>query len=505
MNSEIFAAFFVYFLVLLTIGLLAHKKQSSSTEFILGNRSLNFWLTALSAHASDMSAWLFMAFPAAIFLGGLSQMWAAVGLIAGMFCNWHFVAKKLRNETAKFDSYTLSTFFERRFFDSSGIIRILTALMIVIFMTSYLSAGLIAMGKLFETTFGIDYYIGLSVATLVAMTYTFSGGFITVAWTDLFQALFLLAMIILTPLVAYFSLDQGFFTISQNALDKNISLSFLPSVSGEIFIEILFLILGWGLGYFGQPHIITKFMGIKNPDEMYKSKYLGMTWQITALIAAGFVGLVGIGVFKNGLENPELVFVHMVNGLFTPFIAGIILCAVIAANMSTMDSQILVSASVLSEDLYKHLVKREASPQNLLWASRMAVIITSLMALLLAFNKNSTVLDVVFYAWSGLGCAFGPLVLMSLYVPSTNKYGAIAGIIVGGGIVAFWGSINPWITERVVPAMIPGFSLSLLSIFIISKITTIKKKIESRFASQAEAHELNSQKEKFAQRVSSGK
>lgn len=471
MNTLLLVAFFVYFCLLLTIGLIAHKKQSTSADFILGNRSLNFWLTALSAHASDMSAWLFMAFPAAIFIGGLPQIWAAFGLSIGMFVNWHFVAKKLRTSTEEYDSYTLSSFFERRFSDSSGVIRVLTALMSIIFLTSYLSGGLIAMGLLFESVFGINYYIGLTVAMLVAMSYTFVGGFVTVAWTDLFQALFLLLMIILVPAVAYFNIPGGSAQIEAIALSRNIPLNLLVDPSFETILMIIFLVLGWGLGYFGQPHIITKFMGIKSAEEIYKSKYIGMSWQILALTAAAAVGFVGIGFFPEGLVNPELVFISMVKSLFNPFIAGIILCAIIAANMSTMDSQILVCASILSEDFYKHIVHKQASQRVLLNASRCSVVLVSVIALLLAFNKNSTILDVVFYAWSGLGCAFGPLVLVSLYSKSCNKYGAIAGIVTGGMIAGFWSLINPLLTTVVIPSMIPGFFISLFAIFFVSSMT----------------------------------
>lgn len=471
MNSLVFAAFFVYFCFLLTIGLVAHKKQATSADFILGNRSLNFWLTALSAHASDMSAWLFMAFPAAIFLGGLPQIWAAFGLIVGMFINWHFVAKELRTATEKYDSYTLSSFFEKRYSDNSGVIRILTAMMSLIFLTSYLSGGLMAMGMLFESVFGINYYIGLSVATVVVMTYTFAGGFVTVAWTDLFQALFLLLMIIIVPATAYFSVTGGFGQIEAIAQSNNIPLHLMTDFSYETILTIVFLVLGWGLGYFGQPHIVTKFMGIKSADEIYKSKYIGMSWQILALTAAAAVGFIGIGFFPEGLANPELVFVAMVKSLFNPFIAGIILCAIIAANMSTMDSQILVCASVLSEDFYKHIMHKQASQRALLKASRFSVILVSLTALFLAFNKNATILDIVFYAWAGLGCAFGPLVLMSLYSKNSNKYGAIAGIVTGGAIAGLWPMLNPLVTSLSVPSMIPGFFLSLIAICLVSRVT----------------------------------
>lgn len=474
MNYEVFAAFFVYFCILLAIGLISHKKQSSDADFIVGNRSLNFWLIALSAHASDMSAWLFMAFPAAIFINGIPQFWAALGLIVGMFLNWQLVAKRLRLATEKYDSYTLSTFFERRFNDTSGVIRILTAAMATVFLACYLSGGLMAMGRLFEAIFGVNYYLGLTVATVVAMTYTFSGGFITVAWTDLFQAIFLLIMIIIVPIIAFMNIEGGFDTIKTIAESKTIALTLLNDVTPTTLLGIVFLVFGWGLGYFGQPHIITKFMGIRNANDMYKSKYLGMTWMLVALIAAAAVGLIGIGFFPQGLEDPELVFVKMVKSLFPAFFAGIVLCGFIAANMSTMDSQILVCASILSEDFYKYVVGKKHTPQELLKASRVAVVVVSLISLFVAFNRSTTILNAVLYAWTGLGCAFGPLVLMSLYYKRATKYGAIAGIVVGGLVAGLWHFVNPYITVYEVPAMIPGFFLSLISIYVVSELTSNK-------------------------------
>jgi sodium/proline symporter len=471
MDTQIFTAFLVYFCILLCIGILSYKKQKTDADFIVGNRSLNFWVIALSAHASDMSSWLFMGFPAAIMIRGLTQWWIALGLLLGMLLNWQLVATKLRTYTEKLNSYTLSTFFERRYNDTSGIIRTLTACMAVVFLCCYLSAGLIGMGLLLESVFHIEYYTGLTIAMVVVVAYTFFGGFITVAWTDLFQALFLLSMIILVPTTAYYSLENGYETIVKAAQMKQIDLFFVNDTSFDSILTVIFLVFGWGLGYFGQPHIVTKFMGIKNPADMSKSKCLGMTWMFATLGGAVAIGLVGIAFFSEGLAKPELVFVEMVRSLFHPFSAGFILCGVLAASMSTMDSQILVCASVLSEDLYKHLFHKEASPRQLLKISRISVILVSVLSLLIAFNRNSTVLDTVQYAWTGLGCSFGPLVLASLYSKRTNKYGAIAGILVGGFFAAFWDKMNFYFTDYAVPAMIPGFVLSGASILVVSLLT----------------------------------
>jgi len=470
MHSQVLISFFAYFCILLAIGIFSHKKQTSSADFIMGNRSLNFWLTALSAHASDMSAWLFMAFPAAIFIGGLSKVWIAFGLLGGMFFNWQFVAKKLRLATEKYDSYTLPSFFEKRFGDNTGTIRLLTAITSVFFLTCYLSAGLIAMGFLFEALFKIDYFVGLSLASFVVVAYTFFGGFVTVAWTDLFQALFLLIVIIFVPVMAYTHLPNGIADIFEMAATKNISLNFLQNNSSESMLTNVFLVC-WGLGYFGQPHIVTKFMGINNPNDVYKAKYVGMAWQLMTLIAACCIGLIGIAFFPVGIPNSELVFVDMVKILFNPLVAGFILCAVLAANMSTMDSQILVCASIISEDFYKAFFGKNASQKKLLLISRMSVILVSLVALGISFSKNPSVADAVAYAWYGLGSSFGPLVLMSLYSRDTNKYGAIAGIVVGGVVSSSWHLVNDYITVYTLPAMIPGFFLSLLSIYVVSMAT----------------------------------
>jgi SSS family solute:Na+ symporter len=478
MSIAVISAFFLYFFLLLMIGLIFHKKQTTSSDFIMGDRSLSFWLVALSAHASDMSAWLFMAFPMSIMISGLSQAWIAIGLLTGMFLNWHFVAPKLRSMTEKYKCYTLSTFFEKRLNDVGGQIKLLSAIVMIIFLTHYLSAGLIAMGVLLESLFGINYTVGLSVALLVVVIYTFFGGFATVAWTDLFQGLFLLVVILIVPIVAYTKID-GWDSILKIALEKEIPLTLINEYTFESIFMSVSLALGWGLGYFGMPHIVTKFMGIKDVKEMYKSKWLGMSWQLITLTAAACIGLIGIAFFPEGLGNPQMIFVEMVKSLFHPFIGGFILCAVLAANMSTMDSQILVCGSIISEDLYRYIQKAPPSDKKVLWVSRIGVIFISGLALLLALNKSTTIADTVLYSWSGLGSAFGPLVLMSLYSNKINRFGALAGIIVGTAVVMIWPTVNPLVTNYALMSMIPGFFLSGLSIYVVSELTKHKAPLTS--------------------------
>lgn len=471
MTTLYILSFVSYFSILLGIGYISHRKQTSNAEFIVGNRSLNFWVTALSAHASDMSAWLFMGLPMAVYLQGLSGSWIGIGLMVGMFLTWQLIAEKLRTSTEKYDSYTLSTFFEKRFNDTSGTLRILTAIVLLFFLTFYLGAGLTAMGLLIESLFNINYWWGLSFALCVVVAYTFGGGFVTIAWTDLFQGIFLLFMISLVPILMIFRYPDTWTTISNLNELKPHYLSLMGEMSLGSVISSAFVALSWGLGYFGMPHVITKFLGIEDAKDMKKSRNVGMTWQFFALTASIAVGVVGFAHYQGTLDKPELVYVEMVKLLFHPFIAGFVLCGVLAANLSTMDSQLLVCASVIGEDLYKRFTDKEPSQKTLVRASRCGVIIIALLALIIAFDHEETIIEAVFYAWAGLGSAFGPLVLMSLYDPKANKYGAVCGIVIGGLIGSIWPMVNPYLFEYNLPATIPGFTLSLLAIYGVSRLT----------------------------------
>lgn len=462
-------AFLIYFAILLAIGLFGRKKLTSSTDFIMGDRSLNFWLVALSAHASDMSAWLFMGLPMAVFLLGLSQAWIAFGLIIGMFLNWQFVAPRLRLMTEDYNCYTLSSFFESRFQDRSGVIRCVSAVILVIFMTHYLSAGMIGMGILLESLFGFNYYLGLLFSLFIVVLYTFIGGFVAVAWTDLFQGLFLLVAIIIVPLLAINNIG-GVQKIISAASSADVSLSLFPAQDPLGVITMFVLAISWGIGYFGMPHVITKFMSIKNPADLYKSKWIGLTWQVIVLTAAISIGLVALAFFDSGFNNPQMIFVEMVKTIFHPLVAGFILCAVLAAGMSTMDSQILVCASVLSEDLYPSIVKKSNAHLKL-QVSRWSVVGVSVVAMLFSLNKSKTIMDTVAYSWAGLGSAFGPLVLLSLYSKKINRYGAIAGMLAGGGIVMVWPQLNSLMFDYTLPSMIPGFICGWMSIVGVSYLT----------------------------------
>ncbi len=470
-----FAAFSSYFIVLVIIALLSYRKQKSETDYIIGNRSLNFWLTALSAHASDMSSWLFLGYPALIFTTGVTGAWAAIGLVVCMYLNWQFVAPKIRAITEQTNSLTLSSYFENRFGDTSGKIRIVSAIMSVFFFTFYISSGLVGMGILVESLFGLNYSVGISIGLFIVVAYVFLGGYRTVAWIDLFQGFFLLGVIVLIPAILI-SKAGGFDPILKAVVAKNLPTSLLPNFSFHTILSQILIAAGWGLGYFGQPHIITKFMGIRKVSDMNKAKYLGMSWQSIALFSATIIGLIGIYVFPTGSENPEHVILDIVKTTLPTYFSGLVLCAILAATTNVMAAQILVVASNLSEDFYKRLVRRDATSQELLWVSRTSVIIVSIVAFIIAFFKISSIYKLVFYSWSGLGASFGPLVLLSLYRKNINKHGAFAGILVGGlsaGIWYYYNNLYQWHID----SLIVGFFLSLITIESVSYLTQKKKSI----------------------------
>lgn len=459
-----------YFVIVLGIGIFSYRKHMSAQDFIIGGRSLNYWLTALAAHASDMSSWLFMGYPAVVYAKGLISGWSAIGLIVFMFLNWQLVAPKIRVATEQFNSLTFSSFFESRLADTSGLIRVFTALMSFVFYTIYISSGLVGLGLLLETLFNIPYSIGILIGIFIVVPYVFTGGYVTLAWIDLFQGFFLMGVIIVVPFFIMPNLG-GWSGVKEVIAAKNLSLSLFPDFSAKTLMEILFMTAGWGLGYFGQPHIVTKFMGIKNVHEIYKSKLIGMTWMILALSAATLVGLVAIAFFqKIGLADPEQAFIEMVRDSFPPFIIGFILCAVIAATINAMSSQVLVLSSSIAEDFYKRIIHKDATSKEILLVSRLGVVLVSIIAFSIAFAKISTIYSLVLYAWSGLGSAFGPLLLLSLYSKRINKYGAWAGILSGGILSAIWPYINRFIAIEI-PSMLPGFVASFILILLVSRLT----------------------------------
>lgn len=464
--------FIIYAITILIIACISYRRHTNEADFVVGGRSLNFWITAISAHASDMSSWIFLGYPVMVFTQGLSYAWVGLGLFIGMFLNWQYIAPRLRIMTETYNSLTLSSFFEAKYNDHTGFIRIITALICLLFFTFYISSGLQGIGYLFETSFGISYELGVFLGLLIAILYTVIGGFITIAWTDFFQGLFLVAMIFLVPAVAFIHIG-GFAAIESSAATNHISLSLFPTGGFKSWLELIFLILAMGPGYFGQPHILTKFMGIKNPSDIYKSKYFGMSWQLIVLASAVFVGLTAIGFFPEGTSEPTLIFATMTKLLFHPFIAGLVLCGILAATVSTIDSQILVQASLLSEDFYKKIFRPKATSRELLWASRFFVALVGLFSYLIARNNSATIYDLVMYSWSGLGASFGPIMILSLYSKSVNRHGAVAAILVGAFTAATWQHVNKLFSVSI-PELIPAFLLSLCAAWFFSYLARKK-------------------------------
>ncbi len=454
-------AFIIYFCLLTSIGIYFYRRNKNASDYIIGNRSINYVVTAIATQASDMGIWLFMAFPAAVYMHGLFECWTAIGLTVCMFLNWQFIAPRLRQQTEQYDALTMSTYFSKRFNDTSGILRILSATITLWFFTAYIASAVVGLGRLFSHAFSIDYSYGIIIGLLCGLSYTLIGGFLAVAWCDLFQGLFLLGMIVFVPLYTYFYVG-GYTAIINAAAVKNVSLSLFSSGSSSA----LCLAAGWGLGYFGQPHILINFMGIDDPKKIPSAKWIGISWQMTVLTASAMIGVTGLAFNAVPIDNPELLFITITKTLFFPLVAGFVLCAILAATLSTMDSHILVSGSTFAEDLYGLWFGKKANSVELMWISRAASLCISLVALYIASDNTSSVYHLVNYAWSGVGSAFGPLVITSLYSNYITRTGAIAGMLVGAGVSGIW----PWCTACMLP-LVPGFFSGLATLYIVSWLT----------------------------------
>ena len=471
MNIYYLIAFVAYFAFFLGLSIHFWRKRTTSSSFMLGNRQMNYWVTALSTQASDMSDWIFMAYPGLIYAFGLFNAWVAIGLLIFMFLNWHFIAPRLRIATEKHQSLTLASFFERHFHDHSGILRLSTVFFTFFFIVFYIGAELIGLGRLFETTFGIDYNLGIAVSMFLVVLNILLGGFVALAWSDMFRGLFLLAMISLVPFVALNNLPNA--GVSLHHINfAHILNALIPDYSWATISSILLLSTGWGLGYFGSPHILINFMGIKDVKNMYKAKYVGITWQTLVLVAATCVGLVGTVFFSSPLVNRELVFVEMVKQLFTPLFAGFILCAILAATMSVMTAQILATSSILAEDFFKHIFRKYMNDAKEVITVRSCIIALPLISYAISFNSTSTINDLVSYAWSGLGLAFAPAVIAALYIPSANKYGIMAAMLFGGILGMIW----PYLHFNFLP-LLPGFALSMIILIVVSWLTGTREKV----------------------------
>lgn len=462
----------IYMVAMLAIGWWAFKRTSDGEDYMLAGRKLKPGVAALSAGASDMSGWLLLGLPGAFYIGGLFQAWIAIGLTIGAWLNWKFVAPRLRayTEVSK-NSITVPSFFENRLRDKSRVLRIVSGVIILIFFTFYVSSGMVAGGVFFQSAFGSEYWVGMLLVGGVTVTYTLFGGFIGATYTDVVQGIMILCALIAVPIIGITQTGGIGATIdSIRAVSTEVDM-FSLFAGGTVLAAIS--AAAWGLGYFGQPHILVRFMALRSPGDAKAGRRIGISWMVLSVLGAMASALIGIAYFQQHpeltLENPERVFLELAQIFFHPLIAGFVLAAVLAAIMSTISSQLIVSSSALVEDLYKIVAKKQATPKAQVVLGRMGVLIVSVIAVILAWDPGSSILDLVAYAWAGFGAAFGPIVLLSLFWRKLTPAGAIAGMVTGALTVVIWGNIAA--LSGVMYEIVPGFVLNLLVAFLVSRFT----------------------------------
>lgn len=496
-------AIIIYMSVMLGIGYWSYRQTDEYEDYVLAGRGLNPFVAALSAGAADMSGWLLMGLPGALFVSGMSELWIAVGLLAGAWANWTYVAPRLRSysEVAD-DSVTIPSFFENRLGDKSRTIRLVSSIIIVVFFTFYVSSGMVAGGKYFESTFGGDYLTGMLVVAFITVTYTFIGGFLAVSYTDAVQGMIMFCSLIIVPVMALLYLDDPssiwtWATSNSYGPHADGNPQYFSLISG-ISAATIIGNLAWGLGYFGQPHIIVRFMALRTPKDARTGRMIGMSWMFISIIGAVFIAIIGTAFFG---QNPDLaitdtskyesVFLDMARILFHPLIGGLILTAVLAAIMSTISSQLLVSSTSLIEDIFKIVKKNHPSQDVMINLSRTAVIVVSVVAGLLAVNPNNSILDLVGFAWAGFGSAFGPAVLFMLYWKRLNVQGTLVGMIAGAVVCGVWGNTG---LKDVVYEMVPG----VIAATVITYVVTIMTKPPSEEVVAGFEHAVEREKEFLA-------
>jgi len=488
-NIYTYIALGLYFAVLLLIGYVAYLKTSSHEGYMLAGRGLPPWVAALSAGASDMSGWLIMGLPGAIYATGLIESWIGVGLLIGAYLNWKIVAPRLRayTEVSK-NSITLPRFFENRLRDNSRLLRNLSSVVILVFFTLYCSSGMVAGGKFFESALGGDYLIGMLLVTVVTLAYTLFGGFLGASLTDVVQGLMMVVALIVVPVVAILTIGGvGETTDLVAAVGAgNLSLIGADHLSTGTAALIIVSGLAWGLGYFGQPHIVVRFMALRTPQEAKSARRIGTTWQFLSLAGAIGSGLIGIAYFAkfgNAPTDAETVVLLMSQVLLHPLVAGFVLAAVLAAIMSTLSSQLIVCSSALVEDMYRAAQKTAPSERTLILLGRLCVLVVTVIAGLLAIHPNDSILGLVAFAWAGFGAAFGPLVLLSLYWRKLTNIGAIVGMIAGAAMVFVWKALNTGLYE-----LLPAFAVGMVVMWLVSLLTyRPNDEIEQEFTQAVQA------------------
>ncbi len=478
--DPIYITFGLYLCAMIGIGVVTYFKTANYGEYILGGRGLGSWITAISAQAADFSGWILMGLPGAAYASGLGKtsIYICIFTAIGAMLNWKYVAQRLRVFTEQAsNSLTLSSYLENRFHDKSRILKLVTSIFIILFFTGYVAAGFVSGGVLFEQLFGIDKVTAILVGAFVIIIYTFLGGFLAVTFTELLQGIIMFTTLMLTPILCIMhvgGIDPVLAKIASfnpdmlsavKTVDYNLEKGIFWQTTGSVTLFSVVSCLGWGLGYFGQPHILIRFMSIKNHRELVKSRLIALSiGNVFPLYGTIIVGLIGIALYNGptALANPETVFITMIKDMFNPWLAGFFLSAIMAAIMSTLSSQLLVAASSFAEDIYRSFMKPSASDKELMFVSRAMVLIIATIGILLSF-RGGKILDLVSYAWSGFGAAFGPTILFSLFWGKMTRNAAIAGIVAGGLTVVLWP-----LTGSTMMDIIPGFIMSCLAIWLTS-------------------------------------
>lgn len=466
-STPLLVTFAAYLLVMIGIGFMAWRRTRTFDDYILGGRSLGSYVTALAAGASDMSGWLMMGLPGALYLGGASEAWIAIGLVVGAWCNWKYVAGPLRVYTERTrNALTLPDYFTHRFADESKLLRILSALVILVFFAIYCASGIVAGARLFESMFGLPYAQAMFWGAAVTIAYTFIGGFLAVSWTDTVQATLMIFALLLVP--TFTVIGVGGLAPAMDLIEQ-VDPARLQWVGAGGVVAIVSS-MAWGLGYFGQPHVLARFMAADSLATIPRARRIGMTWMILCLAGAMATGFFGIAWFAANPDvagpvnaNPERVFIALSELLFNPWIAGVLLSAILAAIMSTLSAQLLVCSSALTEDFYRGFVRPKAGHAELVWFGRAMVLMVALLAVWIARDPDSRVLGLVAYAWAGFGAAFGPVVLLSLFWKRMTRNGALAGIVVGAVTVVLWKQTGSALYE-----IVPGFIAATVAIIVVS-------------------------------------
>ena len=474
-QAYLVAALTLYFAVMIAIGIYAYRRTDDHAGYLLAGRRLPSWAAALSAGASDMSGWLMMGLPGAIYLTGLIEAWIAVGLTLGAYLNWRIVAPRLRSytEVAK-NSITIPSFFENRLHDRSRLLRIASGVIVLVFFTFYVASMMVAGGEFFRLAFDTSYLTGMFVVAAVTLLYTLLGGFLGASLTDVVQGAMMLFALLIVPVIALFSLGGVGEAV---AVIEDVDPSRLSLIGGEALTAATVVgvvsALAWGLGYFGQPHVIVRFMALRRPSEAKAARRIGIGWMALSLLGAVVAGLVGVAYFndtEHSLENPEHVVLALSQILLHPLVVGLVFAAVLASIMSTVSSQLIVSSSAFVEDIYQVLGRR-TSPRRLLLMGRVCVLLVAVAGVLLALNPGGTILELVAFAWAGFGASFGPAILLSLFWRRLSAWGALAGMVAGAATVFLWSAFGPEVFGATLYEIIPGFAANVLVAVVVSLLT----------------------------------